>query len=204
MSRFSGKADFYVHLWGSLETEEEAFERFNGKSLYLIQPLPKDFDWRKAAEERVNIPETYYKKVEYKSFKDLIPYYPHIVAFAGGSTVCLSPKSYVDEDEQETLEFYLKRILRIYNRCKRKKIEFNIEDAVKEVCWSDWNKEAIEELAKRVKLKGKKANIDGIHLVMKEYYRNELVKEMLKYGINPADYGYERFVRGETNESIER
>ena len=33
---------------------------------------------------------------------------------------------------------------------------------------------------------------------MQEYYRQELVDEMIKHGLNPADYGYGRFIK-ETN-----
>lgn len=185
----------------SADTEEDAFAKFNGTKLYIIQPLPKDFNFKKLLEEKINIPETYYKKVEYSSMKDLIPLYPHLISFASysgadthNSIICLSPESFVDKEERESLERYLKWMIRIYNRCKRKKIEFSVEDAIKEVCWGDWNKKQIAEIANRVKEKGKKATIDGIHLKMHEYYRRELVEEMIKNNIDPIQYGYERFV----------
>lgn len=205
MGRYSGKYDFYDSLFGSVETEEEAFNKFNGTKLYIIQSLPDDFSWEETLENKVNIPETYYKKIEYSSIKDLIPFYPHIIGFAAcdntdshNSVVCLSRESFVDSEERENLEFRLKHLLRIYNRCKRKKIEFDVEEALKEVVWGDWNKEAYRELANRVANKGKKATVDGIHLKMHEYYRRELVNEMLKHGLNPCDYGdYGRFVNKE-------
>ena len=203
MGTYSGKCDFEDHLWIGAETEEEAFNKFNGTKLYICQPLPDGFNWDKALEEKVNIPETYYKKVEYSSINDLIPLYPHLVIFAAcdnrdskNSVVCLTQKSFVDSEEQESLEFRLKRLLTIYNRCKRKKIEFDVEDALKEIVWNGYNEEPYRELANRVKLHGKKASVEGIHLKMHEIYRQELVNEMLKHGINPADYGYERFVMG--------
>ena len=210
MSRWSGKADFADSLWMSAENEEEAFAKFNGTKLYIYQPLPDDVDFIEALKDGVNIPETYYKKVEYHSIKDLIPLYPHLIAMAhynkSSSIVILSPNSYIDEEEQELLEFYLKHLIKIYNRCKRKKIEFDVEEAVKEICWWDCNKEPITELAHRVKEKGKRASIDGIHLEMREYCRKQLVDEMLKHGLNPCDYGdYERFVKNkevDKNESI--
>lgn len=134
--------------------------------------------------------------------KDLIPYYPHIIGFAAcdntdshKSVVCLSSESFVDREEREILEWKLKNILRIYNRCKRKKIEFDIDEVIKEICWNGWNEEVYRELAERVKERGKKATIDGIHLRMHEKYRQDLVNEMLKNGLNPCDYGYERFVK---------
>lgn len=199
ISNVSGKCDFKDHLYISVETEEEAFNKFNGTKLYIIQPLPDDFDWKNAT----NIPEAYYKRVEYSSIKDLIPLYPHIVAYAGcdntdsrNSVVCLSRESFVDREEREVLEYNLKRLLTIYNRCKRKKIKFNVEDAVKEITYNGWNKEAYEELANRVAKNGKKATLDGIHLKMHEIYRRELVEDMLKHDMNPCDYGdFERLIK---------
>lgn len=203
ISCYSGKYDFKDHLWMSAKTEEETFNKFNGTKLYICQPLPDDFSWEEALKNGINIPETYYKKVEYSSINDLIPYYPHIIALCAidntdlkSSVVCLYNESYVDVTEREILEFNLKRLLRIYNHCKRKKIEFDVEEALKEIVWNDgYNEESYRELANRVKENGKKANIDGIHLKMQEHYRQELADQMVKHGLNLADYGYERFSR---------
>lgn len=201
MSNVSGKFDFKDSLWMKAETEEEAFNKFNGTKLYMIQPLPEDFSWENAQEEKIDIPETYYKRIEYSSIKDLIPFYPHIIALSVGSTVCLSSESYVDREERNSLEFMLKEVLRIYNRCKRKKIEFDVDEAVDEVSWLGWNYEVYREITERVKLHGKKATVGGIHLRMHEIYRRELAEDMIKNGLNPADYGLERFVwKGKTNE----
>lgn len=205
ISKYSGKCDYFDHLFCSVETEEEAFNKFNGTKLYIIQPLPNDFNWEEAFENKVNIPETYYKRVEYSSIKDLIPLYPHLIGFAGcdntdsrNSVVCLSRESFVDSEERENLEFRLKHLLRIYNRCKRKKTEFDVEEALKEIVWNGWNEEPYRELANRVKMHGKKATVEGLHLKMHEYYRQLLVEEMIRHDLNPCDYGdYERFVNKE-------
>lgn len=196
MSNVSGKCDFKDYLWSHAETEEDAFNNFNGTKLYINQPLPDDFNFEDALKNKINIPETYYKKVEYSSIKDLIPLYPHLISFSCGDIVCLSSKSWIDIEERDVLEWRLKHLLRIYNRCKRKKIEFDVEETLKEVVWNGYNEEPYRELANRVKEKGKKANIDGIHLKMHERYRQDLVEEMLKHGLNPVEYGdYERFVK---------
>lgn len=177
ISRYSGKCDVYdsfvmIHNYTDEELKNNA-KVYLGKS---DTPL----------------------KLE--NMKDLIPYYPHLISVGcydnteRKSVIHITSKSFVDIEEQETLEYYLNRILTIYNRCKRKKIEFNVDDVVKEICWSDWNKEAITELVNRVKETGKKATIDGIHLTMHERYRRELVKEMIKNNIDPTKYGYGRFV----------
>lgn len=201
MSKFSGKCDFADHLWISAETEEEVFNKFKGTKLYICRPLPDNFSWEEALKNKINIPETYYKKIEYSSIKDLIPLYPYLAVFCAvdntdpkTSVICLSRESFVDSEEREILEWRLKNLLRIYNRCKRKKIEFDVEDALKEIVWRGYNEEPYRELANRVKEKGKRATIDGIHLKMHEYYREQLVSEMLKHDIDPCKYGdYKRF-----------
>jgi hypothetical protein len=145
------------------------------------------------------------KPLHIEKMEDLIPYYPYLIVMAwynnlkGKSVIHLTSESYVDIEERKTLEFRLKCILKIYNRCKRKKIEFDAEEAIKDVTLNGWNEEPYRELANRVKENGKKANIDGIHLRMYERYRQELVNEMLKNGINPADIGnnYQRFINKE-------
>lgn len=156
MSNVSGKCDFKDSLWMGGETEEEVFNKFNGTKLYICQPLPDDFDLEEALKNKVNIPEAYYKRVEYSSIKDLIPLYPHLISFAAvdntnpkTSVVCLSRESYIDREERENLEFRLKEILRIYNRCKRMKIAFNVDEVVKEVVWNGYNEKPSRELAKR-------------------------------------------------------
>lgn len=139
------------------------------------------------------------KKLEAKEYRDLIPYLPYIIGiFIGGkdgdSYIRLSKESYVDSYERETLEWYLKNLLRIYNRCKRKKIPFNKEAAVHEICFDHHNEDIITELANRVAQFGRKAKIDGLHTSYGDFYRKNLVDEMIKYNIDPADFGLERFL----------
>lgn len=137
-----------------------------------------------------------------ESQKDLIPYYAHLIGSAcynnkdKKACVHITSESWVDKEERDVLEFRLKELFRIYNRCKRNKVEFDVDKAVKEITWNGWNEEANRELANRVKEYGKKANVDGIHLKMHERYRKELVEEMLKHGLNPCKYGdFERFIK---------
>lgn len=200
MSKFSGKCDFYDHVFMSFDTQEEAFKNFNGTKLYIKQPLPDNVDFSEAIKNGVNIPETYYKKVQYSTISDIVPYYPYLVSIAyvdngdsKNSIVCLSSKSFVDIAEAKSLQIDLKNLIKIYNRCKRKKIKFNVDEAVSEVCFGEYNKEEITELANRVAKNGKNATIDGVHLPTKDYYRQKLVDEMVRFGVNPAEWGYERF-----------
>ena len=136
-----------------------------------------------------------------EKMSDLIPFYPYIISSSyhnnkeRKAVIHLTSESYVDREEREILEFRLKYLLRIYNRCKRNKIEFNVEEAVDKITWNGWNEDIHRELANRVKLYGKKATVDGIHLKMHEIYRRELAEEMIRNGLNPADYGLERFMK---------
>ena len=177
MSKFSGKCDVYDSLIGINRYTEEELK--NNVKIYVgnnTEPL------------------------HIEKISDLIPYYPYLIAVGcydnveRKSVIHLSSESFVDREERESIEWRLKDLIRIYNRCKRKKIEFDVEDAVKQITWNGWNEEPYRELANRVKENGKKAAVDGIHLKMHEIYRKELVDEMLENGLNPADYGYGRFV----------
>lgn len=177
MSRYSGKCDCYDSLVMIHEYTEDELK--NNVRIYVGNS---------------DIP------LKIESYKDLIPFYPYLIGSAcfdneeRKSIIHLSSESFVDREERESLEYKLKHLMRIYNRCKRKKVEFNVEEAVKEISWNGWNEKACRELAERVREKGKRATIDGLHLEMHERYRKELVNEMIKNNLNPANYGYERFV----------
>ena len=195
MSKFSGKCDFYDHLFMTTDDENEAFKKFNGTKLYKYKKKENCID-----VERIEDIHKNWEEIEYHSIKDLIPYYPYIICIAGidnfdskKSMVVLGSESYIDSREKDMMDFYLKDLIRIYNRCKRKKIEFNVDEAIKEVALI-CNKEQLRELAERVQKKGKKANYDGIHLESKNFYRKELLEEMKKNGLNPECYGYGEFL----------
>jgi hypothetical protein len=135
--------------------------------------------------------------------QSLIPYYAHLVCGSlhdnkeRKASIYITKESFVDREERENLEWRLEKLLTIYNRCKRKKIEFDVEEALKEIVWNGWNEEPYRKLANRVKEHGKKATVDGIHLRMHEHYRRDLVDEMIKNGLNPLRYGdYARFMGG--------
>lgn len=174
MSRWSGRYDFY----DSLECHGYTLEELqNNVKIYIGEN-----------KTPLNI----------EKMSDLIPYYPHSIGMAfynkeKESVIYLSSESYVDIEERELLDFYFKCLLRIYNRCKRKKIEFNVDKAIKEICWNGWNEDSIRKIAERVELHGKKATVDGIHLKMHEIYRQELVDEIIKNGLQPCG-NYARFV----------
>lgn len=131
-------------------------------------------------------------------YKDLVPYLAHIVgASVGGKDGCtyirLTARPWLDYQEEDRLESYKKSMVTYYNSCKRKKVEFDIDTACKRVTIFD-NDETTRELARRVKEKGNKAELNGLHFRIYDMYRQNLVDEMIKEGIDPCDYGYERFI----------
>ena len=170
MSKYSGKCDFYDHI-EMCKNEEEVLNT----KIYIGN-----------SETPLNI----------HSMVDLIPYYPHIIylgVYNGENNIVrLTEKPYTDIEEEEHLQFYLDTILRYYRKCKRKKEEFNVETAIENLRWISC-KDVIRTLAERVKKDGKKATYEGLHLPFEDYYRKELVNEMLKNGLDPKEYGYGRF-----------
>ena len=180
MSKFSGKCDLYdsfvqIHNY----TDEEL------KNNVLIY-----------------IGESHFP-LKIESSKDLIPLYPHLISCSyydsteRKAIVYITSKSFVDIEENESLNFYLKSLVRIYERCKRKKIEFDVDEAVSKTAFMNFHTEEIRELAERVKKYGKKASADGIHLRSKLYYRKLLIDEMIKNGIDPVKYGYKEYIECE-------
>lgn len=160
MSMFSGKCDLYDHI------EIYGLENTLKSKIYVGWDSDKPLDIK---EER-----------------DLVPYYPFVISMGafnnGVGTIHLMSKSWVNYEEEDTLKFYLEQILKIYRRCKRKKIEFNVDEVWEEVSNIFWKRDEIRELIERVKEHGKKATYDGIHLSSKNYYREQLIKEMIKFG----------------------
>lgn len=101
MSRFSGKCDFYDHLFMTTENEEDAFEKFRGTKLYKTKMNSEFLPIKDVSDFAKNwIP------IQYESLNDLIPYYPYIITMSfcdnndsDNSTIILSAKSWVDIEE---------------------------------------------------------------------------------------------------------
>ncbi len=174
MSRFSGKYDLCDALFKY--TDDELAENI---SIYIGRDA---------------------KRLSVSSRKDIVPYYPYLIICSSydsrtkSQIIHLASESFVDREERESLKFYLSKFLTIYNYCKRKHEKFHVYAAVADICFFKNNIEVLTELANRVRVAGKKADVSGLRLNMYEFYRRELVAEMLKYGIDPAEYGYARFV----------
>lgn len=163
MSQFSGKCDLCDWFDGK---QEEDLKNYKIYAAGNIVPL----------------------KIE--TIKDLVPYYPYIVACAGWSdgrgVIRLSSSSFVDREEEEALTFALKSLLRYYRRCKRKHIEYD-QNAAIEHCFGEFVTSPYKTLAYRVREDGEKATIEGVHTYFSTYYRKKLFEEMLKVGYTPFE-----------------
>ena len=113
--------------------------------------------------------------------RDLIPYYPYVPycsIYSDGIYKAYLSGSWIDYEETDTLTWQLNDILREYKRCKRKKIPFDTS------CLNKWYDKRIIE---RVKEKGEKATIEGIHRSMHNHWRKTLAEEMERNGYTDAE-----------------
>lgn len=123
MSRFSGKCDFYDHLFMFADNEEDAFEKFRGTKLYIMKPSKYCVPVKQVEDFNKN-----WTPIHYGRLADLIIYYPHIVVLSwcdnqdsGKSTVVLSNESWVDIEESRyghwnIHEYYREQLRKEMNR----------------------------------------------------------------------------------------
>lgn len=191
MSNYSGKADLYDHMSIHSDSDNwnEMYEKFKGTKLYKYKPIN---DCIKMETFDYNTIKQNWTEIKYNSILDIAPYFPYIICLAfcdntdnNNSTIVLSNESYVDEEERECFEWYLRDAIKYYNKCKRKHIVFNTEDCLNNImCFRRFNNDAITEIVNRVKQYGKKANIDGIHDHLHNIYREKLRKDIEEYESN--------------------
>ena len=141
--------------------------------------------------------------------KDLIPYYPFLTSSMSsnketGGVIYLTSESYIDTEEREHLTWTLDNLIRIWRRCKRKKIPFDKEEALAQTTLFT-PREHEEEIADRVAEFGDKATIDGIHLKLHDGYRQDLYEEMIKNGWDESRsyiwcFGFDRWIKRDKEE----
>lgn len=175
MSKYSGKCDFYDHI------EIHGVDTILASDIYIGRNI---------------IP------LRFESEKDLIPYYPYLVAMAvydkerNKPCIVLSNESFVDAEEEEGLTLALKYLLRYYNKCKRKHVPYDPNEAIQYIWGGHLNQPCYEVLAERVLQHGNKATIDGVHTSTHQYDRNLLYNEMINNGYHPFkawDWVYHEF-----------
>ena len=160
MSEFSGKCDFCDHVW---DKDDDYFAR---SDFYV---------YTKGREH----------KLEINNKHDAIKYYPFLIGFGGfekdRANIHISSDSFIDVEERERLKSNLAYVLRYWRRCKRKKVRFDKNEALKEVSFiaiQDYEREIVERVAKY----GDKAVLDDIHIPMHEYYRKRWYEHMVENG----------------------
>ena len=116
---------------------------------------------------------------------DLAPYYPYIVVLGGWAdgrgVFRLTERSFVDTEEEEHLNWKLRDFKKYRRRCKRNKVEYDEEQALKAICWFPPT-DVDREIAHRVGVFGEKATIVGLNDPIHEYYRSELFSKMIELG----------------------
>lgn len=159
MSKYSGKCDLYDSI-GDYSDEDIANKV---KIYYAGSIVPLDA----------------------KSQKDVMPFYPFVAGIMYGESdgtriFHIGRRSYVDSQEEEIVKSAKREVERYYNRCKRKKMDF---DPNYFTSFFALEKEMAEDVV-RVGIK-KVLESDEYHTKMSEYYRKALYKDMVDAGWNP-------------------
>jgi len=170
MSQFCGKCDFYDSFVAirSDGEDEKIIENLKGLELYV-----RGKDGRR-------------HQVKSDTIKDITKYYPYLESVRYGNqdgycVIILASDSFIDQEEREHLSYYVRDVEKYYNRCKRKKIPFVVDECVKE--YSYWTTpELCRIIAERFEQFGKKADFSDLHLPMHEYYRKRWFEEMVRVG----------------------
>lgn len=179
MSKYSGKCDLYDSLIMIKDIKDYSKVKIYAYNNDIV-PLRIDFE------------------------RDAMPFYPYLTTIMSGdkdgnTIIHLSSESYVDTNENEHLSWYLEDIKKYWRKCKRKKIEFNEEEAAKLIMWCNEDLPSYkEEIIKRVKEQGEKATIKNIHTPLHDYYRKYLYDDMVDAGWDKRIayrwvYGWQRY-----------
>lgn len=131
------------------------------------------------------------EEVDCSTEKNRALYYPYIIGFSvgdhNGQVLHLTHVSYIRLQELETLEMIRAQLITAYNRCKRKKIPFSLENATEKM-WSHYTEgpylDATVEIYNRVKNYVKNAKVDDLHInsSINDYYRGAWLNELIRLG----------------------
>ena len=123
------------------------------------------------------------------NYKDIVPYLPRVESIAafskdGENTIILQKRPHWAYEETNRLENMYEDILKLYNRCKRKKIEFTKEYCIEN---SFYGKEYFQKyyniLLDRFLEFGKKMTFSDIHFeTTNKLYREPFIEEMISEG----------------------
>lgn len=133
--------------------------------------------------------------LDIKCLKDLLPYAAYIVNMASWSKdyciVYIGTESYVQKMEQERIEWAARDAKKVYDRCKRQKKEYNVEDVAREITYPDQEVEDyVFEIVKRIKAHPYSFKLNDISVPICKYYKYNLYDDMIKMGYS-QDEAYE-------------
>ena len=130
-----------------------------------------------------------------ESEKDLVPFYPYLCWLMTNNKYYLCEDNFINEEENETKEWYLKDIIKEYKKAKRNKTEFNPK------YWGG-REEVWNSIVEVVRNKGEKTtleDLEDIHTNMAEHYRKWWYEELVRVGWREDQayscaYGLRRFI----------
>lgn len=171
MSVFCGKCDFYdsycmIHGDG----DEKKIEK-NLKKLQLYVHGKDGRDHR----------------VKSDTIKDIAKYYPYLCMMSygnkdGESIYILQSDSFIDLEEKEHRNYYIRDALKYWRKCKRNKTAYDPKECFKAINFSKYDNPPIEEICKRIETYGDKAEFDDIHFSMWEHNRRRWFEELVRLG----------------------
>ncbi len=131
-----------------------------------------------------------------ESEKDLVPFYPYLCWLMTNNKYYLCEDNFINEEENEIKEWYLKEIIKEYKKAKRNKVEFNPK------YWGG-REEIWDSVVEIVRKKGEKTtleDLEDIHTTMAEVYRKYWYEELIRVGWREDQafhcaYGLRRFIQ---------
>lgn len=189
MSKYSGKYDLYDNFSMNNESIEEQLKKVN---IYF-------FDHP-------------YAKLDINTEKDLSQFFCYIPCMSNNNNIYLPQDNYLNKREKEELEYSYNELVKLYNKCKRKHIDFEEEyNKIKQDNWFWYNGITDEEKDKifnLVKISRGKADIEinYIPLSTQDYWRKVWYEDLIKLGWEEQKaymiaYGFHRWIKRDLTEN---
>lgn len=122
--------------------------------------------------------------VKSDTIKDIAKYYPYLECIMTGNkektTIILASDSFIDQEEEEHIGWYIRDVYKYWRKCKRNKKPFVVDECIESLYWM--NDDILRTVAERVAKDGNKAEFDDIHLSLHEYYRRRWFGELVRLG----------------------
>lgn len=139
-----------------------------------------------------------------ESEKDLVPYYPYLISIMAsekdkGGVIRLHNKSFIDEEEEEHLGWYLRDAKKYWRKCKRKHQEFDESVAYDKINIFGVERPYLREIIRRVAKYGNNAIVNDLHDTFHDRMRNEWYQLMIEAGWPEEEsyiwvYGWSRWL----------